>query len=100
MVFYRSFASWGYIYMFVMLLIIKSLERIISKPMVQKSREINIVGWLTFPVFCTALFASFFLFASYPYLDQLNEQRWVGYKRNRSLVKHQLLSPLTTSIVF
>jgi hypothetical protein len=89
--------------MFLMLLIIKSLERIISKPMVQKSREINVVGWLTYPVFCTALFGSFFLFAPYPYLNKLDEQRWVGYTLNlriRSLLNLQLLSPLTTSIVF
>jgi len=79
LLFYGLLATWGCIYMSLMLLIIKSLERIISKPMVQKSREINVVGWLTFPVFCTALFGSVFLFAPYSYLDKLNEQRWIGY---------------------
>mmetsp|Transcript_5831 Transcript_5831/g.13498 ORF Transcript_5831/g.13498 Transcript_5831/m.13498 type:complete len:288 (-) Transcript_5831:95-958(-) len=78
-VFNRSLASWGCVQMLLMLLIIKTLERIISKPMVQKSREVNVVGWLTFPVFCTALVGSFYLFSPYFYLDKLNEQRWVGY---------------------
>mmetsp|Transcript_13315 Transcript_13315/g.14909 ORF Transcript_13315/g.14909 Transcript_13315/m.14909 type:complete len:726 (-) Transcript_13315:1524-3701(-) len=79
LLFYGSLASMGCIYMFLMLLIIKSLERIISKPMVQKSREINVVGWLTFPVFCTALFGLVFLLTPYSSLDKLNEQRWIGY---------------------
>lgn len=79
LVFYRSLAAWGCMYCGLMLVIIKSLERIISPPIVRKSREINIVGWLIFPVFCTALFGSVFLFAPFSYLDKLNEQRWIGY---------------------
>lgn len=73
--FYRALASWGFAYMFIMLLIIKSLERIISKPMVQKSREVNVVGWLTFPVLCTALFGSVILFSPYTYIDKLVQPR-------------------------
>ena len=76
MTFYRSLASWGFVYMFVMLLIIKTLERIISKPMVQKSRELNVVGWLTFPVLCTALFGSIILFSPYTYLDKFVQPRY------------------------
>ena len=81
MVFYRSLASWGCIYMFIILLIIKTLERIISKPTVQKSREVNVVGWLTFPVFWTALYGSVILFSPYTYLDKLTLPRYVfcGY---------------------
>ena len=75
--FYRSLASWGCIYMFIMLLIIKSLERIISKPMVQKSREVNVVSWLTFPVLCTALYGSVILFSPYTYFDKLIQPRYV-----------------------
>ena len=63
--------------MFIMLLIIKSLERIISKPMVQKSREVNVVGWLTFPVCCTALFGSIILFSPYTSLHKLTQPRYV-----------------------
>lgn len=77
--FYRSLASWGCIYMFIMLLIIKSLERIISKPMVQKSREVNVVSWLTFPVLCTALYGSVILFSPYTYFDKLIQPRLIGY---------------------
>ena len=75
--FYRALASWGFAYMFVMLLIIKTFERIISKPMVQKSREVNVVGWLTFPVLCTALFGSIILFSPYTYLDKFVQPRYV-----------------------
>jgi len=77
LIFYRSLASWGCIYMFVMLLIIKSLERIISKPMVQKSREVNVVTWLSFPIFCTALYGSIILFSPHTYLDKLIQPRCV-----------------------
>ena len=76
LIFYRFLASWGCVYMFFMLLIIKALERIISKPMVQKSREVNVVGWLTFPVFCTALFGSIILFAPYTTLYEVVETRY------------------------
>eukprot|EP00536_Pseudo-nitzschia_multiseries_P006265 jgi/Psemu1/286351/fgenesh1_pg.130_\ len=77
--FYRTLASWGCVYMFVIYLTIKCLERIISKPMLQKSREVNVVGWLTFPVVCTALFGGINLFSPFSYLDKLTEQRWVAY---------------------
>jgi hypothetical protein len=66
--------------MFIILLMIKTLERIISKPMVQKSKEVNVVGWLTFPVFCTALFGSIILFYPYTYLDKLIQPRYVLYR--------------------
>eukprot|EP00537_Pseudo-nitzschia_pungens_P009407 CAMPEP_0172379456 /NCGR_PEP_ID=MMETSP1060-20121228/69943_1 /TAXON_ID=37318 /ORGANISM="Pseudo-nitzschia pungens, Strain cf. cingulata" /LENGTH=755 /DNA_ID=CAMNT_0013107197 /DNA_START=33 /DNA_END=2300 /DNA_ORIENTATION=+ len=77
--FYRILASWGCAYVFVIFLIIKCLERIVSKPMVQKSREVNVVGYLTFPVSCTALFGAINLYSPFSYLDKLNEQRWVAY---------------------
>ena len=86
--FYRSLASWGLVYVFVMILIIKSLERIISKPMVQKSREVNVVGWLTFPVFCTALFGSIILFSPYTYLDKLVQPRYVYCRSSHSKINH------------
>jgi len=86
--FYRSLASWGLVYVFIMILIIKSLERIISKPMVQKSREVNVVGWLTFPVFCTALFGSIILFSPYTYLDKLVQPRYVYCRALHSKINH------------
>lgn len=77
-IFYTSLATWGCIFMFLMLLVINSLERIISKPIVQKSRETNVPGWLTFPTVATALVGTVFLFAPSSLLRTLKEHKWVG----------------------
>ncbi|KAG7363351.1 hypothetical protein IV203_026711 [Nitzschia inconspicua] len=78
LIFYTSLAIWGCIFMFLMLLVINTLERIISKPIVQKSRETNVPGWLTFPTVATALVGTVFLFAPSSLLRTLKEQQWVG----------------------
>jgi hypothetical protein len=77
-IFYTSLATWGCIFMFLLYLVISTLERIISKPIVQKSRETNLPGWLTFPTVATALVGAVFLFSPSSFLRQLEEQRWVG----------------------
>jgi hypothetical protein len=78
LIFYTSLAGWGCIFMFMMLLVVNTLERIISKPIVQKSRETNVPGWLTFPTIATALVGSVFLFGQGSILRVLDSQKWVG----------------------
>jgi hypothetical protein len=77
-IFYTSLATWGCIFMFLMLLVINTLERIISKPIVQKSRETNVPGWLFFPTVATALVGTVFLFSQSSLLRTLKEHIWVG----------------------
>jgi hypothetical protein len=78
LIFYTSLATWGCMFMFLMLLVINTLERIISKPIVQKSRETNVPGWLTFPTIGTALVGTIFLFSQSSLLRTLKENKWVG----------------------
>ncbi|GKY94251.1 hypothetical protein MPSEU_000390900 [Mayamaea pseudoterrestris] len=55
-VFYTLTAVWSMLQVFIVLLAIHTLENIISKPLVQKSRESNVPGWLTLPcIGCLAL---------------------------------------------
>jgi hypothetical protein len=77
-IFYTSLAAWGVILMFLFLLVINTLERIISKPIVQKSRETNVPGWLTFPTVATALVGTVYLYSPSSFLRVLESQRWVG----------------------
>jgi hypothetical protein len=78
LMFYTSLATWGCIFLFLVLLVINTLERIISKPIVQKSRETNVPGWLTFPTIGTALVGTVFLFSHSSLLRTLKEHNWVG----------------------
>lgn len=76
--FYTALASWGVVLLFLLLLVKHSLERIISKPIVQKSRETNVPGWLALPTIATALTGSIFLFSQSSVLRALQQQKWIG----------------------
>ncbi|CAB9507151.1 expressed unknown protein [Seminavis robusta] len=47
--YYNGNLAWGFILIAILLLIVNTLERIISRPMVQKSRESNVPAWLSLP---------------------------------------------------
>jgi hypothetical protein len=61
--YYTTLGAWGCLLLLIMLLIINSLERIISKPIVQKSRETNVPAWLLLPSMGNAFAGSLFLFS-------------------------------------
>ena len=79
MVFYTALASWSVILIFILLLVVNSLERIISKPIVQKSRESNVPGWLTFPTIATAFVGLVYYISPSSVLRVLDAQSWVAF---------------------
>jgi hypothetical protein len=79
LIFYTALASWSVVLMFVLLLVINSLERIISKPIIQKSRESNVPGWLTFPTIATAFVGLVYYISPSSVLRVLDEESWVAF---------------------
>jgi len=54
--FYNSQVAWGCALLLILSFVVNTLERIISRPMVQKSRESNVPAWLSLPFLgCTAV---------------------------------------------
>jgi hypothetical protein len=78
--FYTALAGWTSILLVVMLLMVNSLERIITKPIVQKSRETNVPAWLSLPTITNALVGSVFLFSPSSVLSSSSgsESSWIG----------------------
>jgi hypothetical protein len=62
-IFYTSFAVWGFLVLGLLFLMVNSLERIISKPIVQKSREQNVPAWLTLPTLGCALVGAIYQYS-------------------------------------
>lgn len=79
LLFYTAVASWSVVLMFVLILVLNSLERIISKPIVQKSRESNVPGWLTFPTIACALVGVVYFLSPSSALRVLEAEQWVAF---------------------
>ena len=78
--YYTGLAGVGCVLMGLLLLIVNSLERIISKPIVQKSRESNVPAWLTLPTSVGALVGSVFLWSQSSVLSASSSSdiSWIG----------------------
>mmetsp|Transcript_28886 Transcript_28886/g.40510 ORF Transcript_28886/g.40510 Transcript_28886/m.40510 type:complete len:282 (+) Transcript_28886:3-848(+) len=63
-VFYLANGVWGILLCVLLVLAIHTLERIISKPIVQQSRQANIPGWLTVPTLGSFFSGYVLLFSS------------------------------------
>ena len=80
LLFYTCLASWSILMLALMLLMLRSLEKIISKPIVQKSRESNVPAWLTLPTAGTALVGSILLYSPTSLLSASSgtDNSWIG----------------------
>ena len=78
--FYTALAIWGICVLVLLMLMINSLERIISKPIVQKSRESNVPAWLTLPTTGCALVGAIYLYSPSSLLTSSSnsESSWIG----------------------
>eukprot|EP00980_Cylindrotheca_fusiformis_P028344 scaffold22592_cov129-Cylindrotheca_fusiformis.AAC.30 len=80
--YYTILAAIGCFLLFIMLLMVNSLERIITKPIVQKSRETNVPAWLLLPTVGNALAGWLFLFSPSSLLSSRSgagaENSWIG----------------------
>eukprot|EP00934_Nitzschia_sp_Nitz4_P002020 Nitzschia sp. Nitz4//scaffold35_size145790//96905//99466//NITZ4_003040-RA/size145790-augustus-gene-0.136-mRNA-1//-1//CDS//3329549154//2020//frame0 len=78
--FYTGLAGWGTILLFLMLLMVDALERIISKPIVQKSRETNVPAWLSLPTLTNALVGLILLFSPSSLMSSSSgsDSSWIG----------------------
>jgi hypothetical protein len=79
--YYTGMGGVGSALLGLLLLMINSLERIISKPIVQKSRESNVPAWLTLPTSAGALVGSIFLFSPSSLLKNTStgSTKWIGH---------------------
>ena len=80
LIFYTALAGWSSALLFIMVLMIHSLERIISRPIVQKSRETNVPLWLSLPTLTNALVGSVLLFSPSSLLTSSSgsDTTWIG----------------------
>ena len=78
--FYTGLAVWTSILLFLMLLMVNSLESIITKPIVQKSRETNVPAWLFLPTITNAMVGSVLLFSPSSLLSASSDvdSSWIG----------------------
>jgi uncharacterized membrane protein YidH (DUF202 family) len=80
--FYTFLAGWSSAVLFVIMLIVNSLERIITKPIVQKARESNVPLWLSLPSITNMLVGSVLLFSQSSLLNSQSgsgsESSWIG----------------------
>jgi hypothetical protein len=78
--FYTALAIWGIFVLMLLMLMINSLERIISKPIVQKSRESNVPAWLTLPTTGCALVGGIYLYSPSSLLTSSanSQSSWIG----------------------
>lgn len=63
-----------------LVLMINALEHIISRPLVQKSRESNVPAWMSFPIASCVTFGLIFSFSNSSVLNTRaqNEVTWIG----------------------
>ena len=80
LVFYTTLAGWSSAVLCIMMLIVNSLERIITKPIVQKSRESNVPAWLSLPSITNMLVGGILLFSQSSLLNTNSgsESSWIG----------------------
>lgn len=80
--YYTTLGALGCLLLFIMLLMVDSLQRIISKPIVQKSRETNVPAWLLLPTLGNALAGWLFLFSPSSLLSSRSgagaANSWIG----------------------
>jgi len=62
-VYYYANASWGLVLICLLFLVVNTLEGIISRPLVQKSRESNVPAWMALPIIGCVTFGFVFTFA-------------------------------------
>ena len=78
--FYTTLAGWSSAVVCIIMLIVNSLERIITKPIVQKSRESNVPAWLSLPSITNMLVGGILLFSQSSLLNSNSgsESSWIG----------------------
>lgn len=78
--FYTGLAASGCVLLLLMFLMINLLETIISRPIVQKSRETNVPAWLLLPTVGTGLVGAVFVFSPSSLLSSISgtEGAWIG----------------------
>eukprot|EP00538_Stauroneis_constricta_P000135 CAMPEP_0119551834 /NCGR_PEP_ID=MMETSP1352-20130426/4968_1 /TAXON_ID=265584 /ORGANISM="Stauroneis constricta, Strain CCMP1120" /LENGTH=1110 /DNA_ID=CAMNT_0007597951 /DNA_START=132 /DNA_END=3464 /DNA_ORIENTATION=+ len=79
-IFYTCMGAWGICLLVLLVFMINSLERIITKPIVQKSRETNVPAWLTLPTAGCALVGAIFRYSPSSLLSSSSgaDNSWVG----------------------
>lgn len=80
LVFYTGLAGWSTVLVFLMILMVNSLEGIITRPIVQKSRETNVPAWLSLPTITNALVGAILLYSPSSLLSSGSgaESSWIG----------------------
>jgi len=80
LIFYYLNASIGLALICLLVLTVNALERIISKPLVQKSRESNVPAWMSLPIVSCVTFGLIFSFSSSSVLNTRtqSEATWIG----------------------
>jgi hypothetical protein len=80
LIFYTALGGWSLLLLGLMMLMMRSLEKIISKPIVQKSRETNVPAWLTLPTAGNALVGSILLYSPTSLLSSSSgaDNSWIG----------------------
>jgi hypothetical protein len=78
--YYTALAACGCCVLMLMVMMVNSLERIISKPIVQKSRETNVPAWLTLPTLGNCLVGAILLYSPSSLLSESSgaESSWIG----------------------
>lgn len=78
--FYNANFAWGVVLIAVLYLIVNTLERIVSRPMVQKSREQNVPAWLSLPFLGCTVVGAVFRYSPSSVLSVENESSysWMG----------------------
>ena len=69
---------WGLVLMMLLVLAVNVLEGIVTKPVVQSSRESNVPAWLTLPTMGCFAMGLTLLYANSSVLSAQTEQSWVG----------------------
>lgn len=78
--FYNGNVAWGIFFIMILLLIVNTLERIISRPLVQKSRESNVPAWLSLPTMGCSIVGAVFRYSPSSVLSARSGSTysWIG----------------------
>lgn len=94
-------AGWGLVIVFLLCVTQGTLTRIITKPLVEKSRTSNVAGWLSLPILACLAFGLFIAFANQSVLNaQLIKTgiNWIGplfiAASGESIIDVSLVSPI------
>lgn len=81
--FYTGLAGWSSVLLGFLVLLINSLERIVTKPIVQKSRESNVPAWLFLPTITNTIVGIILVFSPSSLLSESvnpgQETSWIGF---------------------